>query len=78
MEKYILVNKILNSIHLFNRVLDFIYEKKCLSCHNIVNNNLINIKFNKYWDYDWKKNRCFKSDSYSVCNWCYHYVWEYN
>ncbi len=77
MERYLLLKKHLQSKNIILRIIDYSFNKKCLSCGNLVTNSFINPNYNKYWDTDWKINRCFKLDNVSVCNWCYYYVWEY-
>lgn len=70
-------NKVFGSNDLRRLLFTYVLPEKCLSCKKILKDPKITKpkNYKDYRNYDWRqtKNK-YMND---VCNWCYHYVYEY-
>lgn len=57
-------------------ILTFIVHKRCCECHKPVT-DIIQSEPKYYTSLTWRRAQCNKTKDWVVCNWCYHYVWEY-
>ena len=58
-------------------ILSFWVQERCIECHKPVTDTL-HTKPLYYTSTTWRRAKCEKSKDYIVCNWCYHYVWNYH
>ena len=70
-------NKVFTIDDLRKKILSYIINERCLSCHQPIYDNKNYITYKKYWSNEWRNTRCNKMIDYKVCNWCYYYVYEY-
>ena len=73
-----MLKKIYSIPHLKRKIKLFLPDR-CMSCKQILFENCDISVHKNYRCYLWRQTKCkkFKSDITFVCNWCYHYVWEY-
>ena len=67
------INKIFDNTDLKKEIFKFILNKRCMSCHIIMNFTKENTNFKDYKNPEW----CSRSNiiDNSCCNWCFFYVW---
>ena len=67
------INKVFDNADLKKEIFKFFINKRCMSCHSIMNFTKEHKDIKDYTNLEWCK-RSNKNDN-KCCNCCYYYVW---